>query len=203
MSASTSAATGRAYGVERACDAFGVARSSFYARRARSAAQPAAAASGRRGPRPQVTDADLLARIRNDLATSPFRGEGHRKVWARLRVCEGVKVAPKRVLRLMRENRLLSPHRVPQGEKRAHDGTITTDAPDVMWGTDGARVFTVKDGWVWIFVAVEHWNWECMGWHVSKCGHRPSARTGQRGDPRPRASGGPSARGRERLRALP
>ena len=32
-----------------------------------------------------------------------------------------------------------------------------------MWGTDGVRVFTVDDGWGWIFTAVEHWNAECAG----------------------------------------
>ena len=36
-----------------------------------------------------------------------------------------------------------------------------------MWGTDGVRVFTVDDGWGWIFTAVEHWNAECAGWHVA------------------------------------
>ena len=39
-----------------------------------------------------------------------------------------------------------------------------------MWGTDGVRVFTVDDGWGWIFTAVEHWNAECVGWHVCKRG---------------------------------
>lgn len=35
----------------------------------------------------------------------------------------------------MRENELLSPHRpVKGGEKRTHDGRITTDEPDRMWG---------------------------------------------------------------------
>lgn len=44
-----------------------------------------------------------------------------------------------------------------------------------MWGTDGARVCTVDEGWVWIFVAVEHWNAECVGWHVCKQGTRYAA----------------------------
>ncbi|MFZ2088908.1 MAG: hypothetical protein WAU47_10055, partial [Desulfobaccales bacterium] len=39
----------------------------------------------------------------------------------------------------------------------------------------GARVFTVEDGWGWLFVAVEHWNAECMGWHVCKQGTRFAA----------------------------
>ena len=39
---------------------------------------------------------------------------------------------------------------------QAHEGTIVTSAPDVMWGTDGVRVFTAEDGWVWTFAAVDH-----------------------------------------------
>ena len=44
-----------------------------------------------------------------------------------------------------------------------------------MWGTDGVRVFTVEDGWVWTFAAVDHWNAECVGWHVCKVGSRFAA----------------------------
>ena len=113
--------------------------------------------------------------IREDLASSPFKGEGHRKVWARLRVLQEIRVARKRVLRVMRENHLLSPHRVRQGAAKQHDGHIMTDAPNVMWGTDGTRVFTVDDGWVWVFAVVEHWNAECLGWHVCKVGDRFNA----------------------------
>jgi len=116
-----------------------------------------------------------LELIRSDLNTSPFQGEGHRKVWARLRVRDGVKVGRRRVLRLMRENNLLSPYRGRRGTPRLHQGEIITQAPNLMWGTDGARVLTVEEGWGWIFVAVEHWNAECMGWHVCKQGTRFAA----------------------------
>jgi transposase InsO family protein len=173
MSATVSATSGRTYGLERVCRVWELARSTVYARRAR-AATPAEPAK-RRGPAPAISDADLLALIRTDLARSNFTGEGHRKVWARLRVMDGVRTARKRVLRVMRENHLLSPHRVRQGTPVAHDGRITTDGPNEMWGTDGVRVETVEQGWVWIFAAVEHWNAECVGWHVAKVGDRYAA----------------------------
>jgi hypothetical protein len=49
------------------------------------ARRPANAAPAKpRGPKPPVDDTNLLAAIRADLAASPFSGEGHRKVWARL-----------------------------------------------------------------------------------------------------------------------
>jgi putative transposase len=175
MSGATSPATGRAYGVERVCQAWGVARSSFYAGRTPTADDAPRPAPARRGPKPAIADADLLAAIRADLAASPFQGEGHRKVWARLRIQKGIRVARKRVLRLMRDNNLLSPHRGRQAPANLHEGTIITGAPNIMWGTDGARVFTVDDGWVWIFSAVEHWNAECVGWHVCKKGDRYAA----------------------------
>ena len=79
------------------------------------------------------------------------------------------------MLRVMRAQGLLSPHRGRQGDPKAHDGTIVTSAPQVMWGTDGVRVFTVEDGWVWTFAAVDHWNAECVGWHVCKVGSRFAA----------------------------
>lgn len=176
MSAATSPSTGKRYGALRVCSAWDVPRSSYYSRRsAPGNSKQTDANKKRRGPRPLVSDERLLELIRSDLAVSPFHGEGHRKVWARLRVIRGVRVARKRVLRIMRQKQLLSPHRGRRGEGVKHDGTIITASPNVMWGTDGARVFTVDDGWVWIFSAVEHWNAECVGWHVCKTGDRYAA----------------------------
>ncbi len=175
MSQTTSATTGRRYGLARVCRTWERSRSAFYARRARLQRPARAAGPRRRGPTPALSDAQLLAAIRSDLARSPFQGEGHRKVHARLRILDHIRVSRTRVLRVMRAQGLLSPHRGRQGEPKRHDGTIVTSAPDVMWGTDGARVFTVDDGWVWTFAAVDHWNAECVGWHVCKVGNRFAA----------------------------
>ena len=172
MSASASPETGRRYGLARVCAAWDVSRSTVYARRAR-ALEPRVPA--KRGPKPKISDAELLVAIREDLAASPFVGEGHRKVWARLRIQRGIRVSRNRVLRLMRESRLLSPHRSRRGKAKQHKGTITTKAPNMMWGTDGLRVFTVEDGWGWVFAALDHFNAECMGCHVAKVGNRFAA----------------------------
>jgi putative transposase len=81
MAAAISPATGRCYGVARVCGAWELPRSSFYAARAAAAESIKAGASPtRRGPEPAVSDVDLLAAIRADLARSPWTGEGHRKV---------------------------------------------------------------------------------------------------------------------------
>jgi putative transposase len=173
MAAAISPGAGRAYGVARVCDGFGVARSSFYAWRQQQ--EHPSPPPSRRGPKPAISDTAVLSAIRADLARSPWVGEGHRKVWARLRVIDGLRVARKRVLRLMRENGLLSPHRHLPRSGEAHDGHITTDAPNLMWGTDATQIPTVRDGKVWLFAVVEHWNAEAVGWNVAKIGDRYAA----------------------------
>ena len=145
MAEATSPAAGRCYGVARVCQVWEVPRSSFYA--ARQAARrshggtssPAAAVRSRPSP-----TQDLLAAIRADLARSPWTGEGHRKVWARLRALDGIRVSRKRVLRLMREHRLLSPHRARTRPETSHERHIITEAPNVMWAIDATQVTTVR-----------------------------------------------------------
>ena len=160
-------ATGRPYGVKRVCSAWGLARSTFYA-------APPGSAPARRGPAPAVSDEELYALIEDDLECSPFSGEGHRMVWARLRI-SGVRTSRRRILRLMREHGLLSPRRARQGKGASHEGTITTGAPDLMWGTDGTRVQTAEEGMCWIFTAVDHYSCEVVGRHVCKRGDRFAA----------------------------
>lgn len=174
MSQTISPGAQKPYGVQRICRIWEQARSSYY-HTVRQCGTDDQAPPKRRGPRPSISNEALLEMIRADLASSPFKGEGHRKVWARLRIRDGVRVSRKRVLRLMRENHLLSPHRNRPKPAKKHDGKIITMAPNLMWGTDGTRVFTLEEGWVWIFAAVEHWNAECVGWHVCKKGDRYAA----------------------------
>ncbi len=173
MSQTTSVGTGKPYGLQRVCRVLDFPRSTIYAQQA--AAKVVPLRPQRRGPKPRVADADLLTAIRADLAASPFTGEGHRKVWARLRIMRDIRVSRARVLRLMRENALLSPHRRPQGEPVVHDGTIVTDRPNDMWGTDGIRIKTVDEGWVWVFAAVDHFDACCVGLHTVKTGNRFAA----------------------------
>ena len=90
MSATTSATTGRHYGLQRVCRAWERARSALYARRTQAERRRQGDGPARRGPQPLRSDEQLLAAIRTDLARSPFQGEGHRKVHARLRIVDGI-----------------------------------------------------------------------------------------------------------------
>ena len=166
MSRTHSQSRGTPYGLARVCRVWRTARASVY--RQRHPAQPRARRPGPTGPMP---DAALVERIRGVLAASPFHGEGHRKVWARLRVA-GVRTSKQRVLRLMREHDLLAPARVgsPRGP-RNHDGSIIPEELDMLWSTDMTTIWT-GEGQVAVFIAIDHHNAECVGIHAARRGTR-------------------------------
>jgi putative transposase len=173
MSRATSPSTGKRDGLARVCRVWHVARSTVSWHRAQAAIPPERRpVPQRRGPRTGLTDAELTARIRTLLTTAGVHGAGHRTVWARVRL-QGGRTATARVLRLMRQAGLLAPQRVgrPHGP-RAHEGTIITDKPDLMWGTDLTMTWTTRDGPACVFLAVDHCTAECVGLHAAKRGTR-------------------------------
>jgi len=169
MSQQVSSATKRRYPVSRICKAWGIARSSvhFHRTRLRAVLPPAS----RRGPQGPCSDEVLVERIREVLRASPFVGEGYRKVWARLRHAE-VRTSKERVRRLMRQHGLSAAyHPKRRHGSKAHDGRITTDRPDEMWGTDATSTLT-GEGTATIFLAVDHCTGECIGLHAALHGSR-------------------------------
>lgn len=164
-----SIATGKPYPVRMVLKIAGFSSAAWYtASRAKTTKQ-------RPGPKPVISDEALVMAIREDLATSRFHGEGHKKVRVRLRR-RGIRAGRKRYLRLMKAHNLLAPVR-PQwnGSSRPHDGKIVTEHPCRMWGTDGKQFWTRQNGMCWFFGTIDHWNDEILGWHVSIIGDRFAA----------------------------
>ena len=163
MSRTVSPVSGRPYGLAAVCRAWRAPRATVYRRRVPPLPQPLQ----HPGPVGPMPDAALLVAIRAVVAASPFHGEGHRKIWARLRGA-GVRTSKRRVLRLMRENDLLAPSRVgtPRGP-RSHDGTIIPETVDTMWGTDLTTTI-IGEGQVAVFIAIDHCSAECVGIHAAQ-----------------------------------
>jgi hypothetical protein len=168
-----SPSTGKKYGLARVCRLWGLPRSTVNFRRHRECIPTQQRPDAKkRGPHGRCSDEELVGHIRRILAESPFHGEGYRKVWARLRY-QGIRTSKERVRRLMREHGLQAPHRVGHPHRpKAHDGTITTERPDVLWGTDMTTTVTTGEGQVCVFVVVHHCTAECIGVHAAKSGNR-------------------------------
>jgi putative transposase len=162
MSRRVSPSTDRAYGLQRVARNWSVSRATVYRHR-----RPDDGERRRPGPRGPMSDDALVEAIRKLLTDSPFHGEGHRKLWARLRFA-GVRTSRRRVLRLTREHGLLAHQRAGRAHgPKAHDGTITTDRVDLMWGTDMTSVVT-GEGQAAVFITVDHCSAGCLGIHASR-----------------------------------
>ncbi len=159
--------------MQRACRIFGMARSTAYCLKSRGSVPPERRpVPGERGPVGAATDEEPVGHIRRALAESPSHGGGDRKAWARLGH-QGVRTASERVRRLMRGHHLQAPRRGGSRHgPKAHDGTITADEPDTMWGTDMTTTVTTGEGTVHVFVAVGRCTCECAGPHAAKRGDR-------------------------------
>lgn len=170
MSQAVSPAMGRCYGLARVARVWQVSRATVYRHRTTgdAAAPPHPA---RRGPVGACRDAELVGHIRAQILGARLHGEGYRKIWARLRHA-GIRTSARRVRHLMGRHGLLAPHRVGRPEQRAHDGTISTTAVDVMWGTDMTETVTLREGRARVFIAVDHCSGECVGSHAARSGNR-------------------------------
>jgi putative transposase len=162
MSRQASPSSGRPYGLARVSRAWGIARASVYRFR-----RPSSTPARRPGPCGPMPDAALVEAIRSVLTGSGLHGEGYRKVWARLRFA-GLRTSRRRVLRLMRGHGPLAHQRpgTPRGP-RSHDGTITTERVDTMWGADFTPILT-GEGQAAVFVAADHCSAECVGIHAAR-----------------------------------
>jgi putative transposase len=135
VSLATSPSATKPYGILRVCRAWRLARATV--QRHKVLADGAPGIPAKRGPKTLLSDEQVLAEIRSVLASTLFVGEGHRKIWARLRQERGVRTSMRRVLRIMPEHGILACDR-PTGVHgpETHDRTITTDTPDEMWAID-------------------------------------------------------------------
>jgi putative transposase len=166
MSRVISSSARRPYGLALVARCWKLSRATLYRRRVAPAE-----VKRRPGPLGPCDDTTLLAHIKRAIAGTRFTGEGYRKVWARLRVA-GIRTSPGRTRRLLAAHGLLAPHRRGTRPGKQHDGTITTEAVDMMWGTDMTQTVTVTEGRAHVFIAFDHCNSECIGIHADRSANR-------------------------------
>ena len=163
MSQAVSPSADRVYGLARVARCWDVSRATVCIATSRHRSCPNAA------PVPwDLATTPLCWAHQTAIAESRFTGEGYRKIWARLRLCQHPQLT-RTGATLDAGERPLGAAPDPQaGAGQAHDGTITTEAVDVMWGTDMTQTVTLAH----VFVAVDHCNSECVGIHADKSANR-------------------------------
>jgi putative transposase len=90
--------------------------------------------------------------------------DGYRMVtaWARRRL--GRPVNRKRVLRVMRERRLIQRRR--RLDRRRRPGFFRVERPDQLWHLDMTSVWVAEHGWVYLMAAIDCCTREIVAWHL-------------------------------------
>jgi putative transposase len=90
--------------------------------------------------------------------------DGYRMVWALTRRKLGRAVNRKRVLRVMRERRLIQRRRCEP--RRRRPGFFRVERPDQLWHLDLTSIWVAEHGWCYLMAAIDCCTREIVGWHL-------------------------------------
>jgi putative transposase len=91
--------------------------------------------------------------------------DGYRMVWALTRRKLGMAVNRKRVLRVMREQKLIQRRGRPP--KRRRPGVFRVTRPAELWHLDMTSIWVAEHGWVYLNAIIDCCTREIVGWDVS------------------------------------
>jgi putative transposase len=91
--------------------------------------------------------------------------DGYRMVWALTRRKVGRAVNRKRVLRVMREQRLIQRRGRPP--RRRRPGVFRVTRPAQLWHMDMTSIWVAEHGWVYLNAIIDCCTREITGWEVS------------------------------------
>jgi putative transposase len=117
----------------------------------------------RRAPAPARPPVDEVeAAIVAEAEANPT--DGYRLVCAWVRRRLGRPVNRKRVLRVMRERRLIQRRRPL--DRRRRPGFFRVERPDQLWHLDLTSVWVAEHGWVYVMAAIDCCTREIVAWHL-------------------------------------
>lgn len=90
--------------------------------------------------------------------------DGYRMVWALTRRRLGQAINRKRVLRVMREQRLIQRRR--REPRRRRPGFFRVERPDQLWHLDLTSVWVAEHGWCYLMAAIDCCTREITAWHL-------------------------------------
>jgi putative transposase len=90
--------------------------------------------------------------------------DGYRMVWALTRRKLGTRVNRKRVLRVMREQKLIQRRR--REPRRRRPGFFRVERPDQLWHLDMTSVWVAEHGWCYLNAAIDCCTREITAWSL-------------------------------------
>lgn len=90
--------------------------------------------------------------------------DGYRMVWALTRRKLGIAVNRKKVLRVMREQKLIQRRR--REPRRRRPGFFRVERPDQLWHLDMSSIWVAEHGWCYLNAAIDCCTREIVGWSL-------------------------------------
>ena len=90
--------------------------------------------------------------------------DGYRMVWALVRRKLGIRVNRKKVLRVMREQKLIQRRR--REPRRRRPGFFRVERPDQLWHLDMTSVWVAEHGWCYLMAAIDCCTREIAAWSL-------------------------------------
>jgi putative transposase len=90
--------------------------------------------------------------------------DGYRMICAFVRRKLGVAVNRKRVLRVMRERKLIQRHRPI--ERRKRPGFFRVERPHQLWQLDMTSIWVAEHGWTYLMAIIDCCTREIVAWHL-------------------------------------
>ncbi|MGH2962465.1 MAG: IS3 family transposase [Solirubrobacterales bacterium] len=90
--------------------------------------------------------------------------DGYRMVWALTRRKLGIRVNRKKVLRVMREQKLIQRRR--REPRRRRPGFFRVERPDQLWHLDMSSIWVAGHGWCYLNAAIDCCTREIVGWSL-------------------------------------
>ena len=116
----------------------------------------------RQTPQRRPTQGDVERAIVKVAKENPT--DGYRMVWALVRRKLGRAVNRKRVLRVMREQRLVQRRR--REPRRRRPGFFRVERPDQLWHLDLTSVWVAEHGWCYLMAAIDCCTREIVAWQL-------------------------------------
>ncbi len=162
MAVQLSLATGKSYPMRQILSVAELSSSAWYDKRPCKGSK-----KSKPGPRPYLSDDEVLSAIKVYLKSPDFNSEGYIKIHARLKR-KGLRVDKNRVYKLMQEANLLNETNKKTGSGRIHDGRIITERPNTLWATDGKEFWTEQEGKCHFIGVIDHFDDQIMSFHLCK-----------------------------------
>jgi len=106
----------------------------------------------------------IVERIKALKADHPFWG--YRRIWAHLKYVSGLDINRKRILRLMREHKLLvKPNIRLKATRMPQRSKPRPNRPNEWWGIDMTKVMVEGFGWIYIVAVLDWYTKKIVGYY--------------------------------------